>query len=242
MSQDTVISLSGLKPDTDNIPSLPSDFGVIIAPKPLWQRAIYPPRLSVNGLLIGVLFSMLAALLGFTFISIPSPFNGWLFQTPQTLQYTPQLSWLLMTGALLGPFMGPAAILLFLVTGLFFLPLFANGGGWQYIFEPGFGYLLATLPAGFWLARSYHKALQKTDRGSRSLRLLQKAITATLAVHGVGNLYILALSLAGLLSWHDCWGWLFHLSLEKLPYDLLATIVLLGLVRQIRLGLWLVLY
>jgi hypothetical protein len=102
--------------------------------------------------------------------------------------------------------------------------------------------LASTLFVGFWLARTFHKALQKTDGGSCSLKLLQKAIVATFFVHFVGSAYILGLTIAGILPWHELGGWLFHLSLQKAPWDLVAIIALLSLVRQIRLALWLILY
>ena len=38
------------------------------------------------------------------------------------------------------------AILIYLLLGLMSLPLFAYGGGWTYIFEPSFGYVLGLLP------------------------------------------------------------------------------------------------
>lgn len=38
------------------------------------------------------------------------------------------------------------SVLLYLVSGLAGLPIFAFGGAWQYIFEPSFGFLLALIP------------------------------------------------------------------------------------------------
>jgi hypothetical protein len=61
-------------------------------------------------------------------------------------------------------------------------------------------------------------------------------------VHLLGGLCLVGLTFAGFVAWENLGAWLYHLSLEKMPYDFLATTVLLALVRQIRLGLWLVLY
>lgn len=243
MSRDTIISLAGLAPSKDAAvpPGIPSDFDVVVVQKPIWQRAVYPPRLSVNGLLIGILCVVLAILSGFMAFSLPSPYNALTGET-RMIQYTAQLSWLLGMAVLLGPVMGTVAVLLFLAVGLAWMPIFAGGGGWQYVFEPGFGYLLAALPVGSWLARTFHKSLQKTERGSSSLRLLWKAILATLILHALGSLYTLGLTIAGQLPWNELFKWIYHLSLEKAPYDLLAVTFLLGCIRQIRLALWLVLY
>lgn len=38
------------------------------------------------------------------------------------------------------------AVALYLIAGIAGLPIFAFGGGWTYIFEPSFGYLLGLLP------------------------------------------------------------------------------------------------
>ncbi len=48
------------------------------------------------------------------------------------------------------------AVMLYLVFGLVGFPIFANGGGFNYIFEPGFAYLLALMPLSI-LAFTYKK-------------------------------------------------------------------------------------
>jgi biotin transport system substrate-specific component len=58
---------------------------------------------------------------------------------------------------------GVAAVALYIAEGLSGLPFFANGGGWQYVLSPSFGFIVGYLPMAFiigWAA----------DRGaSRSL-------------------------------------------------------------------------
>lgn len=51
------------------------------------------------------------------------------------------------TGALLGPRRGGLAMALYLALGLGGLPIFTNGGGFDYLGQPTFGYLAAFLPA-----------------------------------------------------------------------------------------------
>ena len=50
---------------------------------------------------------------------------------------------------LLGRRLGITSILLYIITGLFFIPVFALGGGWRYIFEFGFGYIAGYVIAAF---------------------------------------------------------------------------------------------
>lgn len=58
-----------------------------------------------------------------------------------------QLLMVWLTGALLGPRRGGLSMALYLALGLGGLPIFTNGGGFGYVVQPTFGYLLAFLPA-----------------------------------------------------------------------------------------------
>lgn len=66
------------------------------------------------------------------FLRIPIPY------VPFTLQDL----FVLLSGAVLGPAFGFLSQMLYLTLGLLGLPIFANGGGPGYIFQPTFGYLL----------------------------------------------------------------------------------------------------
>jgi biotin transport system substrate-specific component len=215
-------------------------------PKPIFHKVSYPPRLSLNGLLISALCTMLLVLMGFVLVPLPSPLNlgslGVESAPLAMMQYDFRLPMALMAAALLGPYMGTLAILLFLGIGLFAYPVFAHGGGLGYIVQPGFGYLIGMLVAGYLLGNCFHKAFQKQDKASRSLKIMTLALFAVLTVHLLGALYMVGLSLAGQVAWPELPGILLRLSAETAPYDLLATAVFLCMVRQIRLSLWLVLY
>jgi biotin transport system substrate-specific component len=73
------------------------------------------------------------------FIRIPLP------HLPITLQ----ISFVCLAGLLLGPWRGAASQIVYLTTGLIGFPVFAKGGGPQYVLEPSFGYLLGFVPAAF---------------------------------------------------------------------------------------------
>lgn len=248
MSRDTVISISGIEKANEEtlappVAELPLEGS---SQRPLFQRASYPPRISLNGLLIGMLSVLLLVVMGFVPVSLPSVLNigsdATSYEQLSKLQYTFQIPLALFIGALLGPFMGTASVLLFLVVGLAVYPVFANGGGWQYVFQPGFGYLLGTLCMAYLLGKTFHKAFQKHGNVSRSLKIFTSAFTAVLLVHVIGVVYLLGLAIGGQLAWAELPGWILRLSVETAPYDMLATAVFLCMVRQIRLALWLVLY
>lgn len=81
-----------------------------------------------------VLASLFAGLTAVgAFIRIPLPI----------VPFTLQDFFVLLSGAVLGPTFGFLSQMLYLTMGLIGLPVFANGGGPAYIFQPTFGYLLA---------------------------------------------------------------------------------------------------
>ena len=54
-----------------------------------------------------------------------------------------QTLFVLLSGAVLGPWVGATAMLSYIVLGLIGLPVFTGGGGPQYILSPTFGFLLS---------------------------------------------------------------------------------------------------
>lgn len=80
------------------------------------------------------------------FVRIPLP------HVPITLQ----LAFVCLGGLLLGSWRGAASQVVYLTAGLVGFPVFAKGGGPQYVLEPSFGYLLGFVPAAFmagWITR-----------------------------------------------------------------------------------------
>ncbi|WP_303673520.1 biotin transporter BioY [Vampirovibrio chlorellavorus] len=225
----------------------PADGSFLSPPRrTLLHRVSYPPRISLNGLLISLLCLLVVVMMGFIPVNLPSPLNIGhsvsSYDQLQLMRYTFQVPVALLVAAMMGPFMGTGIVFLFVALGLSFFPLFANGGGWQYVTQPGFGYLLGTLFAASILGRNFHKVFQKHDQVSRSLKLISQSLLAVLLVHGVGVLYLVGLALSGQLPWPELTGWALRLTVETAPYDCLSTFVFLCLVRQFRLALWLVLY
>ncbi len=67
-----------------------------------------------------------------TFIRIPTPFALITLQTQIAL----------LAGICLGSGWGSLSILLYVFLGLIGVPIFAGGGGFAYVFQPTFGYLI----------------------------------------------------------------------------------------------------
>lgn len=63
--------------------------------------------------------------------------------------FTMQVFFTQMAGAVGGPFKGAGSVLVYVLLGLIGVPVFVNGGGLGYVFQPTFGYLLGFIVAAF---------------------------------------------------------------------------------------------
>ena len=116
------------------------------------------------------------------FIKIPFPPVPLTFQTVVAV----------LAGLLLGPLYGTAAVGVYIFMGLIGLPVFTSGGGFAYVVQPTFGYILgfaaAAFVAGALCGRG--KAAQITLRGA-----LLASVAGFLVNYIVGVPYFL-------LIWH----------------------------------------
>ena len=116
------------------------------------------------------------------FIRIPFPLVPLTFQTVVAV----------LAGLLLGPVYGTAAVGVYIFMGLIGLPVFTSGGGFAYVVQPTFGYILgfaaAAFVAGALCGRG--KAAQITLRGA-----LLASVAGFLVNYIVGVPYFL-------LIWH----------------------------------------
>ncbi len=90
---------------------------------------------------IGVILTILGTL---THLSFPPQLPGL-----GGYSFSLQIGGMLLTACLAGPVAAVYAQIVYLGLGLAGLQVFAQGGGWQYLYQPAFGYLLGFLP-GAW--------------------------------------------------------------------------------------------
>ncbi|MFS8864675.1 MULTISPECIES: biotin transporter BioY [unclassified Synechococcus] len=90
---------------------------------------------------IGVILTILGTL---THLSFPSELPGL-----GGYSFSLQIGGVLLTACLAGPVAAVCAQIVYLGLGLAGLQVFAQGGGWQYLHQPTFGYLLGFLPAAW---------------------------------------------------------------------------------------------
>ncbi|QHI72837.1 biotin transporter BioY [Aminipila terrae] len=95
-------------------------------------------RFTTRELVLCALFTGLTAI--GAFIQIPVPFMDY---------FTLQFLFVTLSGMLLGSRLGMIATGSYVLMGLMGIPVFAAGGGIQYIFRPSFGYLIGFVATSF---------------------------------------------------------------------------------------------
>ncbi|MEN9222178.1 MAG: biotin transporter BioY [Thermostichus sp. BF3_bins_97] len=119
---------------------------------------------------IGVILTILGTLTQLSFPPELPGLGGYSFSL--------QIGGMLLTACLAGPVAAVYAQIVYLGLGLAGLQVFAQGGGWQYLYQPTFGYLLGFLP-GAWVCGTiaFRQRDPKPSRRARQRRLSLPAAT-----------------------------------------------------------------
>lgn len=129
------------------------------------------------------LFAALIAVGAFIRITIPT----------EPYPFTFSLQWLfvLMAGFLLGAKLGAMSVGAYLLVGLVGVPVFVHGGGPQYIFRAGFGFLLGFLLAAFLIGLLTKRLPRLGGKGfaGEFVRLMIAAVVGLVAYYFVGIAY-----------------------------------------------------
>ncbi|PKM95574.1 MAG: biotin transporter BioY [Firmicutes bacterium HGW-Firmicutes-1] len=75
--------------------------------------------------------------------------GAWLRVPLPVVPFTMQLFFVIFSGILLGSKLGLLSQLVYLLIGLIGVPVFTNGGGFGYVFQPTFGYLIGFALAAY---------------------------------------------------------------------------------------------
>ena len=150
----------------------------------------------------------------------------------KSYDYIPQIPMIFFIIALMGRKFGITAIILYIILGMFF-PIFALGGGITYLFEYGFGYILAYLPAVFF-AGTLLKG--KTDY----LRIPVISLFGVTTIHILGILYMLFISTLRHAPWELVSSWISSQSGIQILYDIFFTIIAIILGKQFRKLFWII--
>lgn len=150
----------------------------------------------------------------------------------KTYRYIPQIPIVFYIIALLGRKFGILAICGYIILGMFF-PIFALGGGISYLFEYGFGYILAFIPAIFF---SGTLLKVKTD----FLRIVLLSSLGVCAIHILGILYMLFIATLKHASMDIVSSWIASQSGIQILYDIFFSIIAIYIGRFTRKLTWIV--
>jgi biotin transporter BioY len=114
-----------------------------------------------------------------------------------------------------------------------FFPIFALGGGVSYIFEYGFGYLLAFIPAIFFAG-----TLLKVK--SDFLRVVLLSVLGVSAIHILGVLYMLFVAALRHAPMDLVTGWISSQSGVQVVYDIVFAVIAIYMGKLARKLLWIV--
>lgn len=147
-------------------------------------------------------------------------------------KYIPQIPVVFFVLSLMGRKFGILSIILYIILG-FFYPIFALGGGLGYIFEYGFGYILAFIPAMFFAGTLL--------KGKPSFwRVLLISALGVAVIHILGILYMLFIAILRHDSMDIVWGWIVSQSGIKIFYDIVFSMIAIYLGRLTKRLLWLI--
>lgn len=159
-----------------------------------------------------VLCAMFVVLIGAgAFLKVPVPV------VPFTLQYL----FTMLAGLLLGPRLGALAVAVYVLLGLAGLPIFAQGGGLGYVFQPSFGYLIGFI-LGAWLTGM----IARRGTGLPSMgRLLGANLAGLAVVYLCGMAYCWVVTNYYLDTPMGLWPLVLYCFLLAVPGDLFLCVV-----------------
>lgn len=129
-------------------------------------------KITVKDMTLIAMFTALSAV--GAFIKIPTP----------VIPFTLQIVFTTLAGLILGKNKGGLSVALYVLLGLFGLPIFTKGGGFHYIFETTFGYLI-----GFAIGAYVTGAIAHAKENPSLKRLICATMVNLVIVYVLGCVY-----------------------------------------------------
>ena len=205
------------------------------------KKQIEGIRLSFGSILLMLCATFMLILSTFVQVNVshfilPSGFfsgeNLLLSDFIHTYKLIPQIPVVMFIGAFLGRKYGITSILLYILLGLFVIPVFALGGGPRYIFEYSFGYILAYIPAVYLTGTILKSGFTYKNIG-------KAVFVGIFTIHIIGILYMLAVAGIRHEGLMFTTGWILAQSGVKIIYDFILSYLSVLVAKYARLVLWL---
>ena len=145
--------------------------------------------------------------------------------------YIPQVPIIIFIAALLGPGFALSVVLMYLVMGFFIWPVFALGGGLEYVKSGLFGYILgyvfAVIPVGLLLQKKYNFK-----------NMILATISGVLIIHLCGVLYCVVLGILKVVSFAYVASAIHSISGVKTFYDIIISFAMILFAIPAKRFLW----
>lgn len=192
--------------------------------------------LSIGTLVVCGLCFMLLIIATFTQINFSHPWikfisNEGFMIFLKNISYSPLLPAMIFTIYILGRAYSTLTFILYLIVGFFIWPIFVFGGGFDYIQNYLFGYML-----GFIFAIGIVSSILKISMNA--LYRTIAAIFGVLAIHICGFIYCLILAIFKVISFGLIIPILKEIFLENILYDILFSILVILIAPYIKNVLW----
>lgn len=148
-------------------------------------------------------------------------------------KYIPQIPVIFFILSLLDRKFATLTIAGYIVLGLIGYPIFALGGGWRYIFEYGFYYILGYMPALFFAG-----SIMKQNYSF--INVIKSVFVGVLIVHLIGSLGMIFVATLKHESSTVIGGWILTMSGMKIFYDMFFSIVSVYVGQIVKRILWIV--
>jgi len=154
------------------------------------------------------------------YIRIPTPF----------IPITFQVFFVILTGLLLGPKMAVYSTLVYLLLGLFGIPVFTEGGGFSYIFKPTFGYIIGFVFGSFVTGTL---SFRKNDKYPSFKRMVMAFLLGVLTIYLFGVTYFLFVAKAVLNLPLTVSAILTYGFLMVIPGDLITGVIAVLIAKRL---------
>ena len=166
-----------------------------------------------------VLFGLFTALIALgAFIRVPIP----------VCPFTLQLLFTTLAGLILGSRNGALSVALYVLLGLSGVPVFTEGGGPSYIFQPTFGYLL-----GF-IAGAYFTGKLTENRPVSFSRALLASLAGLLIVYLFGMVYVYFINNFYLETPIGIWPVVLYCFLLAVPGDICLCFLAATMAKRLK--------
>ena len=148
------------------------------------------------------------------------------------IEYVPQIPMIAAMTIILGKRFSCVAIFLYIIAGLFFIPVFSLGGGIKYVFQYGFGYILGFFPMVIILS----SCLQNDFKPKK---VFWATLYSVLSLHLCGMIYLVMLCAVRHEPFSYVQDLLYMLTFVKILYDFAFTFICVYIANAVRKILWL---